>query len=460
MLNPYFLQGSKSEQDLIQSLTNEAIRMHGVDVYYIPRFYITKKKVIREVIESEFNNAFPIEAYVNSYDGYEGAGTLLTKFGVQPYNDLSLEISKERYENYIQPLIENLPNIELSTRPKEGDLIYFPLGDRLFEIKFVDHEQPFYQLKKTYVYNLRCELFRYEDEIIDTGVEFIDDNIENEGYRQVLRLIGVGVTATATATVVNGGVREVVVTNRGSKYKFAPTVQFSKSPVNSSNSTATGIATMIGGIVDICSPDEYLYRVQGVFISNSGFGYTQAPSVSFQGGSGSGAEAYTKIGDGIVGIASVVNSGSGYTKSPQITFVGYSSVSAAATAIMNGDSISQIVMINSGLGYTQTPQIIIESPYMAGSGSYEFNEEIVGSISNTTARVKNWDSELKELSISNINGSFVSGEFIIGQSSSASYKLYQDSPSTSSNPFADNVDIQIEANKIIDFSETNPFGTP
>lgn len=460
MLNPYFLQGSKSEQGLLQSLMNESIRMHGIDVYYIPRFYITKKKVIREVIESEFNNAFPIEAYVDSYDGYEGAGTLLTKFGVQPYNDLSLIISKERYENYIQPLIENLPHIELATRPKEGDLIYFPLGDRLFEIKFVEHEQPFYQLKKTYVYNLRCELFRYEDEIIDTGVEFIDDSVDTEGYKEILRLIGSGSTASATATIVNGGVREVIVTNRGSKYKTAPSVQFSTSPINSPNATATGIATMIGGIVDICSPDEYLYRVQGVFISNSGFGYTQAPSVSFQGGGGSGAEAHTKIGDGIVGIVSVTNFGSGYTKAPQITFVGYSSVSAAATAIMNIDSISQILITNSGLGYTQAPQIIIEPPYMSGSGNYEFNEEVSGSISGSTARVKDWNSTTKELSISNITGNFKNGELIVGQSSNASYKLYQNIPSTTSNLFADNVDIQIEANKVIDFSETNPFGTP
>ena len=460
MLNPYFLQGSKSEQNLLQNLMNESIRMHGVDVYYIPRFYITKKKVIREVIESEFNNAFPIEAYVDSYDGYEGAGTLLTKFGVQPYNDLALVISKERFENYIQPLIENLPHVELSTRPKEGDLIYFPLGDRLFEIKFVEHEQPFYQLKKTYVYNLNCELFRYEDEIIDTGIEFIDDSIDTDGYKQILRLVGSGTTATAVATIFNGGVREVVITNRGSKYKFAPSVQFSNSPVVASNSTATGIATMIGGIVDICAPDEYLYRVQGVQLSNSGFGYTEAPSVMFQGGGGSGAEAYTKIGDGIVGIVSVTNFGSGYINQPQVTFVGYSSVSAAATVIMNNDSIGQILLTNAGLGYTQAPQVIIETPYASGFGTYIFNEIIVGSISSTTARVRDWNVTTRELTISNMNGDFKPNELIIGQTSNASYKLYNETPSTESNPFADNTDIQTEADKIIDFSETNPFGTP
>lgn len=85
---------------------------------------------------------------MDTYEGYEGQGTILSKFGVQPLTDLTLIISKERYETYITPLIKNIANIELSTRPKEGDLIYFPLGDRLFEIKFVEHEKPFYQLQK------------------------------------------------------------------------------------------------------------------------------------------------------------------------------------------------------------------------------------------------------------------------------------------------------------------------
>lgn len=155
MLNPFFLQGSKTEQGLIQDLINEQLKIYGIDVYYIPRKYLTKKTIIKEVIESEFDNAYPIEAYVDTYDGYEGAGTLLTKFGVQPYTDLNLIISKERFENYISPLIKNQSNVELATRPKEGDLIYFPLGDRLFEIKFVEHEVPFYQLQQTYVYTLR-----------------------------------------------------------------------------------------------------------------------------------------------------------------------------------------------------------------------------------------------------------------------------------------------------------------
>ena len=139
MLNPFFLNGTSSEQNLIQSLVNEQLKMYGVEVFYLPRLYATTKTIIREVIESEFKNAYPLEAYVDSYEGYGGQGTLLSKFGIQEQDDLTLIVSRERYENYITPLIEDQSNIKLSTRPKSGDLIWFPLDDRLYEIKDIEY---------------------------------------------------------------------------------------------------------------------------------------------------------------------------------------------------------------------------------------------------------------------------------------------------------------------------------
>ena len=137
MLNPYFQQGSPSERNLVQDLINEHLRMYGVEVFYLPRKYITEKTVLREVIESVFDEALPIEAYVENFEGYGDNPTILSKFGIQALNELTLTISRERFETYIAPLIKNAKNIKLSTRPKEGDLVYFPLGDRLFEIKYV-----------------------------------------------------------------------------------------------------------------------------------------------------------------------------------------------------------------------------------------------------------------------------------------------------------------------------------
>lgn len=468
MLNPFFLQGSKSEQGLVQDLINEQLRMYGVDIHYLPRQYITQKTVIREVIESEFNNAYPIEAYVNSFDGYGDNPTILSKFGIQALNEITLTISRERFKNYISPLIQNQSNIKLSSRPKEGDLIYFPLGDRLFEIKYVEHERPFYQLQGLYTYELRCELFRYEDEVIDTGIEDIDDNISGTlgddkvpiGPVQRLAMVGVGVTATAITNIVNGGIRFITVTNRGGGYVNIPSVGISSAPLG--GSTATAIAKMIGGIV-VCNnnTNPSAKSVQSVEIINPGYGYTVTPGVRFIGGGGKGASAKATLGDGIVGIITVTNSGSGYVTPPTITFSGISSVSAAATAVVSAaGSITAIRITNAGLGYTMAPIISIGSPSIVSVGTFLFNETVTGSQSGVTARVRSWNAVTNILEVSNIDGQFIPGENIVGTASSASYKLRSVDVFAVKDGFSNNDEIEEEANQIIDFSETNPFGTP
>ena len=248
MLNPFFQQGSQGEQNLVQDLINEQLKIYGVEVYYLPRQYATTNTIIKEVVESKFENAYPIEAYVDTYDGYNGLGTLMSKFGIQEMDDLTLTISKERFEEYITPLSKEIDDVKLATRPKEGDLIYFPLGDRLFEIKYVEHEKPFYQLQKNYVYQLTCELFRYEDEVITTDIAEIDDNIVDQGYNITLSMVGTAATATAITGIVNGGIRFVQLTNRGNNFTSIPTVAFSAAP--SGGTTAVGVATMIDGLID------------------------------------------------------------------------------------------------------------------------------------------------------------------------------------------------------------------
>jgi hypothetical protein len=468
MLNPFFLQGSKSEQGLIQDLINEQLRMYGVEVYYLPRKYITEKTVIRELIESKFDGAYPIEAYVNTYDGYGDNPTILSKFGIQALNEITLTISRERYKNYISPLIANQPNIKLSSRPKEGDLVYFPLGDRLFEIKYVEHEKPFYQLQGLYTYELRCELFRYEDEIIDTSIEEIDDTISGTGDGnsvpvgniQKLTMVGAGITATAITTFINGGIRYITVTNRGGGYTSTPKVGISSAP--SGGQTAAAIAKMISGIV-VCNDNTNpsAQSVQSVEITNPGYGYTVAPGIRFIGGEGSGATATAVLGDGVVGIITVTNSGSGYVTPPTITFTGISSVSAAATAIVSAaGTITQINITNAGLGYTVSPTITIASPNVGGIGTFIFNESVTGSQSGTTGRVRSWNATTNVLELSNITGQFIAGENIVGTASSASYKLRKVDTFAVKDGFTNNEEIETEADDIIDFSERNPFGMP
>ena len=468
MLNPFFLQGSKTEQGLIQDLINEQLRMYGVEVYYLPRKYLTQKTIIKEVIESAFDNAYPIEAYVENFDGYGDNTTILSKFGIQALNELTIIISKERFEEYITPLIKDQSNIKLSSRPKEGDIIYFPLGDRLFEIKFVEHEQPFYQLQKNYVYTLKCELFRYEDEVIDTGVSFIDDNIGGSvgeqdsaqaGVIQKLNMVGTGITASAITTLVNGGIRFFTVTNRGSGYINSPRVAISSAPFG--GVTGIGSATLIGGIV-VCtdSANPATKSVQSIEVINPGMGYTIAPKVLLF-GDGSGATATSTIGDGIVGVITVTNSGGGYVNSPSIVFTGISSVSAAATAVVSSaGSITQIRIINTGLGYTQPPSITIGNPALSSLGSYTFNEIITGSTSGTTARVRSWSSVTNVLEVSKVSGEFIAGETLVGTASSASRTLRSIEVFAVKDGYSDNETIEEEADSIIDFSDVNPFGMP
>ena len=460
-LNPYFLQGSSTEQNLVQSLINEQIKMYGVDVYYIPRRYITKATVIQEVIESKFEEAIPLEAYVDTFDGYEGQGSLLSKFGVQALDDLTLIISRDRFENYITPLIKNIPNIELATRPKEGDLIYFPLGDRLFEIKFVEHEKPFYQLKERYVYELRCELYRYEDEVIDTGVGDIDDNLEKAGYIETLTLVASGTAAALTTGIVDGGVSFVTISNRGEDYTSLPRVAISSAPAG--GITAIGIASMTDDIVDYDGVKSS--KIQRIDIINPGAGYTVAPSIVVVGGGGAGFAATATINDGTLGVVTFTG-GTGYSTAPTITFSAPPGAGTTATAVAyvgSGNTVgivTQIGITNGGSGYTSAPTATVTAPYTGGQGNYIFNEVVTGAASSATGRVKSWDASTMELNVSIATGAFTVGEVITGSTSGATYEYQIVADTNAEDGFAENTPIQSAGDDIIDFTETNPFGMP
>ena len=481
MLNPFFTQGTTGEQNLVQDLINEQLRMYGVDIFYLPRKFLTENTVIREVVQSKFDMALPLEAYVDNYDEYAGAGDVLSKFGIESKDEVRLIISRDRFENYITPLIQDQSNIKLSTRPKGGDLIWFPLDDRIYEIKDIEYAKPYYQLQNLYVYELYCELFRLEDEVIATGIEEIDNNLIGENYdgetddgintiqgpTQTLTLVGTAVSATAELSVFDGGIRLFTVTNRGGGYDGVPTVGVSSAP--SGGVTAVGIATMIGGI-NVCNlnANPRLQSVQAVNIANPGSGYTVAPGVRFSGGgNGTGAAATATIGDGVVGLVTITAEGSGYVDSPTISFTneifetGVTTVSAAATAVVSAaGTISAIYMTNAGLGYSVAPTIVVESPASSSSGNFAFNEIVTGSVSGTTARVRIHDASNNTLEIATISGDFVPGETVTGGTSGATAEIRVVSTEPNDDGFADNINIETEADSIIDFSEQNPFGMP
>lgn len=171
-LNPYFTHGTTSEQNLLEDLIIESIRIWGQLFHYIPRTLVAKDNILGEDRLSEFKNAYPIEMYLESVDGFEGQGAFIQKFGLMMEQSATLTVARRTWDLLVGA---NTGKVILPNRPAEGDLLYFPLTTGLFEIKFVQHQDPFYQLKKLYVYKLQVELFQYSSEKIDTNVADIDE---------------------------------------------------------------------------------------------------------------------------------------------------------------------------------------------------------------------------------------------------------------------------------------------
>ena len=169
--NPYFKDYS-GEQNILEDITIETIKSMGRDMVYIPRTLVNVDDLFGEDVISKFDDGYQLEMYIQSIDGFEGDGDILSKFGLEIRDRIELVISRKRFEQAVG-------DYESITRPREGDLIFFPLSKTLFEINFVEHENPFYQLGKLYTYKLSCEVFTYSQEEIDTGYTDID-TIEEE----------------------------------------------------------------------------------------------------------------------------------------------------------------------------------------------------------------------------------------------------------------------------------------
>ena len=480
-LNPFFLQGSQSEQRLVQSLINEQLQIYGVDVIYLPRKILSKDEILTEVQSSTFNDNYAIEAYINTYEGYSGAGDIMTKFGMSLKDELTVTISKERFEDFISTFLADLPSSEreVATRPCEGDLIFFPLGQRVFEIKFVEHEQPFYQLGKNYVYQLKCELFELEDELsnisgdaLETITQDIDEEMDDFGYLTSLSVISAGSTAIVGVNTVSGYVRKIELTNDGFGYTKVPTVSITPAPVGGVNASAVAITTSVGDV----------FSVKEILLVNPGSGYTVAPTVTINSFSstiagiglttfGVGAAATsvlvtTSAGIGSITIGSFNDRGSGYTSDTAPTVTIQTPAAGVGTAfgivqINDGlNNISRVLISDAGIGYTSNPTITISSPaIMSGIGTYQFGELVVGSNSGAKGRVKKWDLDDRILNLGSTDKEFRSGELVVGQVSGAQYAIDEILSDGFNDKYDKATEIEAAADEIIDFSEGNPFGT-
>tara|TARA_Y100001970_G_scaffold99692_2_gene125353 strand:- start:7860 stop:8726 length:867 start_codon:yes stop_codon:yes gene_type:complete len=168
--NSYFTQGTTGEQNLVGDLVKEQIKMFGTDVYYIPRVIVDEDPAFGEDSLSKFDDAYLIEAYLENVQGFGGDGDLYSKFGVRISDQVNFIISRDRFTE----LVDDNTTLIVEGRPNEGDLVYFPLAQKLFQIQYVEYETPFFQLGKIHTWGLKCELYEYSDEDFDTGVDAID----------------------------------------------------------------------------------------------------------------------------------------------------------------------------------------------------------------------------------------------------------------------------------------------
>ena len=262
--NPYFKLGTNSEQNVVENLIIECLQIYGQELFYIPRTLVSKDEILGEDRLSEFKNAYPIEMYFENVDGFGGNGAFMSKFGLMIEQSATLVVARKRWQQAVAQYGQTI----LPNRPAEGDLLYFPLTGGLFEIKFVQHQNPFYQIGKLYTYKLDIELFQYASERIDTGYGVIDDfeslktfdidpsvtkfgmidsiQVTNGGTGYTSATVSItsttGKGATATAVVSNGTISAINVTNPGTGYQNATVV------ITGDGIDATATATLINDI--------------------------------------------------------------------------------------------------------------------------------------------------------------------------------------------------------------------
>jgi hypothetical protein len=204
--NFYFQSGNTSgttnEQRLVEDLVIESLKIYGHDVYYLPRQSGNLDGILGEDALSYFDQAYPLEMYLENVQGFEGEGELFTKFGFEFRSSATFVVAKRRWE---EGVAQNA-TVQLPDRPAEGDLLYFSKTKTFFTIKYVDFLNPFYQLGKIYTFKLQCDVFEFSSERIDTGIDEIDsitDNSSQDLYRfQLLQESGDLVLNTSDDSII------------------------------------------------------------------------------------------------------------------------------------------------------------------------------------------------------------------------------------------------------------------
>ncbi len=214
--NFYIRDNVRSEQNLFEDIVIESLKIYGQDVYYLPRDTVFEDRVFGDEIPAKYNSSYKIEMYIDNIEGFDGEGDLFTRFGVEIRDEATFVVSRRRWDQTVGG--DNDINSE---RPREGDLIYLPLSKSMFQITAVEHEQPFYQLSNLPVFKCRAQLFDYNSENFDTGIEEIQDIEEDHGYTYLLKILGADINnkkPIVDGTIITQNQSGVLVTAEVAKY--------------------------------------------------------------------------------------------------------------------------------------------------------------------------------------------------------------------------------------------------
>ena len=435
----YFTHGTRNEQHLLQNLVEEHLKMFGMDVLYCPREIMQKDGVFNEEVIGEFNDAYLIEAYMENFDGFQGGGDLLTKFGVAQTDEITMVISQQRFSDLISQFLLLDKDYQAPERPQEGDLIYLPLTSNYFEIKFVEHEEPFYQLGKGYVYKLKAELFEYSDEqgdVFDGDEDLVDYGYTVKHYY----LTTAGTTATGNPVVNNGELTNIFISDNGSKYNEAPAItitgdgQDAKAEAFLVNITVSGGSPVASAVIRATVKEG---QIRSVNIVDGGSGYDEdraTLNVSAPDAGGIAATLIPTFTNGTLTTINILTGGSGYK------------------------SVKLIDITNSGSGYTSASVSFTPAP--AGiTGAFTVPELVTGASTGATANLVEWNAEEGFVKLKTPTGTFAVGELIVGAESGAQIVLdNRDEMATADPKYSESVTFENFGDDIIDFSETNPFG--
>ncbi len=358
---PTYYSGHSGEQNLVQDLVDEQIKLFGSDVYYIPRIAL-QDSTLDEIRYSKYQEQFQIEMILQNVMGFGDNAEFISKFGLRITDEIIFRVSTRRWD---EEVAEHNPTLTLDSRPNEGDLLFFPLTEDIYEIKFVGKEEPFFQFGKIQFYAITAEIYEVGQDDFDTGVAAIDsvEQLFDNAIKLVMdpggtgdftvgeEVVGDEFLAKATATITGDAVSGITITDGGAHYKVAT-----------------------------------------------------PPTVTITGGGGSGATATATV---------------------------------SSTGIVNG-----ITITDAGTGYTSAPTVTIDySP------------------KDNRAEVKSWDSTTRSLQVINRTGTFTTAEVITGLTSGARWSPETfDTLNNVNSSYDQNREIEDDADNIVDWSESNPFG--